>query len=537
MDFSNFVTGTDLRLMAPMMLVATMGIAVLMLEVFHRSQAGRKYLAWMSIFGLGVAGLDSIYLLTSGANHEAFGGMIHVDSFSLVINLLIILAGILACLASPAYIASHKIDRGEYYSLLLFSAVGMMIMGSAADLFTMFMGLEMMSIPIYCLAAFFRHSSRSAESGMKYFILGAFSSAFLLYGIALIYGMTGTTDLEGIRTEMTAGGFFVSGNPVDQLATLPALALILLVVAFAFKVAAVPFHMWTPDVYEGAPSSVVSFMSTAVKTAGFAALVRVFVVGFFDQPARLSDTGWLVVFFWLAILSMALGNVVAIVQKNVKRMLAYSSIAHAGYLLVGFVAASHSAEDFGGMDSVLFYLLAYTFATVGAFAVLAYFGKRGEECTTFDDLAGIGTRHPGAALAMTIFMLSSAGIPPTAGFVAKFYVFRAAVMTGSTEFLILAVVGVLLSLAGVYYYLKLIVSMYMKPARREVTAIGGVEMKMALVICAVATLFFGIFPNSGLDLARVGVSGIYGAPPAVKAATAKAPKATVKLELEPSAEP
>jgi NADH-quinone oxidoreductase subunit N len=533
MDYSPFISGTELRLVAPMIIVATTAIAVLLLQVFHRSQASRKYLAWISSLGLAVAGIDSVYLLGRGADHVVFSGMLHIDGFSLVINLLIVIAGILSCLASPAYLASHRLDRGEYYGLILFSIVGMMTMGASGDLFTVFMGVEMMSIPIYCLAAFFRHSARSAESGMKYFILGSFSSAFLLYGIALIYGLTGTTNLEAIRGAMRTGAFFVEGDPVATLATLPALALVLILVAFAFKIAAVPFHMWTPDVYEGAPTAAVSFMSTAVKTAGFAALVRVFVVGFFDAPARVSDTGWLIVFFWLAVLSMALGNVVAIVQTNVKRMLAYSSIAHAGYLLVGFTAASHSAESFLNMESVLFYLLSYTFATVGAFAVLAYFGKRGEECTTYDDLAGIGTRYPGASLAMAIFMFSSAGIPPTAGFIAKFYVFRAAIMTGSTEFLVLAVVGVLLSLAGVYYYLKLVVSMYMKPARREVVAIGGVEIKMALVVCAVATLYLGIFPAVGLDLARTGVQGIHGAPPAIQSAVRPPVDVAAKLDLEP----
>lgn len=525
---SNF-NPVDVRLLLPMILVSIGAMSMLMLQVFQRARTSRAYMAWVAVLFLMAAGLDSAYLLGEGVSKEIFGGSLVVDSFSLVFNMIFVLGASLASLISPAYLASHRMDRGEYYALLLFSTVGMMTMASAMDLFTMFIGLEMMSIPVYCLAGFFRHSSRSAESAMKYFLLGAFASAFLLYGISLIYGVVGSTDLETIARVLESNVSFlrvggvhhVTGEQVTELALLPGLGMLLILVALAFKNAAVPFHMWTPDVYTGAPSSVTSFMATGVKAASFAALIRVFCVGFFGEAARLSGTGWVIALFWLALFSMILGNVAAMVQRNVKRMLAYSSIAHAGYILVGLLAASYQSERFLNMESVLFYLLAYTLTTAGAFGVLAYVGKRGEEAVTYDDLAGLAQRHPGAALAMTVFMLSSAGIPPTAGFVAKFYAFKAAVQTGERLFIILAIVGILFSVAGVYYYLRVVVSMYMKDARREVAAVPGVPVKLAMVISAVGVLIFGLLPSSGLDLVRKGVLGMHGMPTEVREAMIK----------------
>jgi NADH-quinone oxidoreductase subunit N len=372
---------------------------------------------------------------------------------------------------------------------------------------------------------------------MKYFILGAFASAIFLYGIALIYGITGTTNLVEISRVMFDGlaavgtsdvgaaqaaaansgfvdfvGLNANGVVVFKLTAIPAIGLIMILVAFAFKVAAVPFHAWTPDVYMGAPTAAVAFMATGVKAAAFAGLIRVFAVGFFDQAARISDTGWLNALFWLALFSMVVGNLVALVQKDVKRMLAYSSISHAGFMLVGVASAAYAPEHFHSMDAVVFYAFSYTFGTAGAFGVLAYLGKRGEECTTYDDLSGIAKKFPGAALAMTIFMLSAAGIPPTAGFVAKFFVLRSAVQTGQELFIILAVVGVLASVAGVYYYLKVVLSMYMKAPRREVRSVGGFEIKAALTICATATVFLGIFPGALMNMATQGIHRTMGLP-------------------------
>lgn len=537
MEATQLLKMTELRLIAPLIVVSIVSIVVLMLEAFHKTKASRRYLAWVSVLGLALAGLDTFYLLSSGTSGFAMGHMLFVDGFSLVFNLVILVAAVFATLISPAFLASHRLDRGEYYVLLLISTVGMMLMTSAADLFVLFFGLEMMSIPIYAMASFFRHSSKSAESGMKYFILGAFASAIFLYGIALFYGITGTTNLVEISrivfsglgsvgaTDLSAAqtaaannafvdfvGLNAHGVVIFKLTAIPAIALILILVALAFKVAAVPFHSWTPDVYSGAPSSAVGFMATGVKTAAFAALIRIFIVGFYGQAARISDTGWLNALFWLAMISIIVGNLVALVQKDVKRMLAYSAISHAGFMLVGVASASYSPELFHSMDVVVFYAMAYTFGTVGAFGVLAYFGKRGEECTTYDDLAGISKKYPGAALAMTIFMLSAAGIPPTAGFAAKFFVLRAAVQTGEKLFVILAVVAVLASVAGVYYYLKVVLSMYMKAPRREVRAVGGFEIKAALVACGTATLFLGLFPGSFMTVATQGIEHTLGLP-------------------------
>ena len=528
----------ELRLLAPMIVVAVIGIAVLMLEVFHKTAANKNYLAWISVLGLLVAGADTFYLFARGTEAFAANQLLYIDGFGLAFDLVVILAGILGSLIAPQFLESHRLARGEYYGLMLFSIVGMMVMNHSADLFTVFIGLELMSIPIYCMSGFFRHDPKSAEASMKYFFLGAFASALFLYGIAFIYGLTGTTSLVGVSRAMFGGlsgvdaagaqafaeqsgfiefvGLSASNTPLFQMEFLPAVAILLILVAFAFKVGLVPFHAWTPDVYSGAPSSAVGFMSTAVKAAAFAGFIRVFVVAFFEQPARMSDSGWLTVLFWFAVASMVLGNLVAVVQSSVKRMLAYSSIAHGGYILVGFIAACYAPSNFVQLDSVIFYLIAYTFATIGAFGVLAYFGKRGEPAETYEDLAGVARKHPGASFAMTIFMLSSAGIPPTAGFLAKFYVFKAAVQSGEQLLVVLSIIGVLASVAGVYYYLKVILSMYMKTPRREVTAVTGFELKTALVVCALGTLFFGILPNGGLEMARSGVVSFLGVPPQVR---------------------
>ena len=562
-ELMKYASLTDLRLLAPMILVAVVACALLMLQVFQRAAASRTYLAWVAVAGLAAAGIDTLYLLGRGTQSFAMGQMLFVDGFALMVNLICIFGAILACLISPAYLADHRMARGEYYALILFSVVGMMVMAAGADLFAIFIGLEMMSIPVYCLAGFFRHSNRSAEAAMKYFFLGAIASAIFLYGIALLYGVTGTTNLVLMARALDAGGVsqlspndvagasalaartglleFVgvqagSGLPLFKLGMLPGMGLVMVLVAFAFKVALVPFHMWTPDAYQGSPSSAVAFMSTAVKAAAFAGLIRVFFVAFWGQPARLSGTGWVGVLFFLALVSMVYGNLAAIVQKNVKRILAYSSVAHGGYITVGVVAAAAGPTQVVNLDGVLFYLVVYTAATAGAFGVLAYFGKRGEECQTLEDLSGIAERYPGAALAMTIFLLSSAGIPPTGGFLAKFYVFKAAIQTGDQAFIGLAIAGVLASVAGVYYYLKIIMAMYMKTGRRRVQEVSGLPLRLALTICAAVTLLLGVYPSPVLNTARDSVVGALGWSAEVRQGlnAAKSPRI---LSLEDAARP
>jgi NADH-quinone oxidoreductase subunit N len=357
-----------------------------------------------------------------------------------------------------------------------------MFMASATDLIIVFLGLETFSISIYVLAGFFRTQPKSIESSLKYFLLGSFSAGFLLYGIALIYGATGTTNIKGIyeflhRTPTLSNPLLLVGMG-------------LLIVGFGFKVASVPFHMWTPDVYEGAPTSITAFMSVGPKAAGFAAFLRVFLYAFSSLQAD-----WVWILWVLAVLTMTLGNVVAIAQKNIKRMLAYSSIAHAGYILVALVAA-----DELGTASVLYYILAYAFMNLGAFGVIILYGKRGEENINLSDYSGLASKYPLLAAVMALFMFSLAGIPPTAGFVGKFYIFSAAVKAG---YLGLAIIGVLNSALSVYFYLRVTVMMYMRNPEKEWTGLNpSPAMVVALIIAAFGTLQIGITPSHYLNLAK-----------------------------------
>ncbi len=408
--------------------------------------------------------------------------MVVIDYYSLFFKIVFLITTGLTVLMSIRFLKEEGFDFGEYYVLVLFAAVGMMFMASAADLIIIFLGLETFSLSIYVLAGFFRTQPKSNESSMKYFLLGAFSTGFLLYGIALIYGATGTTNLKGIYE-------FVRRS---QLLTDPLLliGMSLLIVGFGFKVASVPFHMWTPDVYEGAPTSITAFMSVGPKAAGFAAFLRVFLYSFSSL-----QSDWVWILWVLAVLTMTLGNIVAIAQKNIKRMLAYSSIAHAGYILVAMVAAGEL-----GTASILFYLLAYAFMNLGAFGVVILYGRKGEENVNLSDYSGMGYKYPLLAAAMAIFMFSLAGIPPTAGFVGKFYIFSAAVKAG---YIGLAIIGVLNSALSVYFYLRVTVMMYMRPAEKEFGRLDlSPAMVIALVIAVIGTLQMGITPSHYLNLAR-----------------------------------
>ncbi len=398
--------------------------------------------------------------------------MVRLDRLASFSIALIALGSLLSCWLSVGYLAELRINHGEYYALLLLATSGMMLLVSATDLIMIFLGIEIMSIPIYVLAGFDRRKLRSNESALKYFLVGSFASALLLYGMALLYGATGHTDLAGIAT-----GFDVS-NP------LAAMGLGLVLVGFTFKISSVPFHQWTPDVYEGAPTSVTAYMSVTVKVAAFAALLRLLVEAFGDAPPALGT-----ILTVLAALTLVVGNFVAVVQDNVKRMLAYSSIAHAGYLLIGFVAATPEAYS-----AVLFYLLAYVFMNLGAFGVIVALAHRGQDTDRIDDFAGLASSRPGLAALMTLFMVALAGIPGTGGFVAKFLVFKAAVNEGVIG---LTILGVLTSVVSVYYYLRLPVAMYMREPggevpRREIASGEGI----VLAVCAVVVLVLGLFPNN-----------------------------------------
>ena len=414
-----------------------------------------------------------------------------VDRFSLFFSFVICLGGGLTSLLAGGYLPEHKIDRGEFYPLLTFSTVGAIVLASAGDLLSLFLGLETMSLGIYALTGFRRASARSTEAAVKYFLLGSFAAALLLYGGALLYGATGHTDLVGIRNALAAGSKVNFG--------LVLIAVVLVLTGLVFKVSAVPFHMWTPDAYEGAPTPATGFMAVAVKSAAFATLMRVTLVAFGQPELSSWGAGWPPVLALIAVLTMTVANLIAGRQESVKRMLAYSSIAHAGYVLVGLVATMRMGGDAQG--SVLFYLLTYTASTIGAFGTLVLCGSRGAEAVSYEDLAGVGKRHPMAALAFSLFLFSLAGVPPTAGFFAKLYVVRAAI---GANLYWLAVILLLNSVLGAYYYLRVLVFMYMRepaPGAPIAKPMRSGYVATALVVAAVFVIVLGIWPTTSLQLA------------------------------------
>jgi NADH-quinone oxidoreductase subunit N len=415
-----------------------------------------------------------------------------LDRFTLFFSAVICLGGALAALLAGGYLPEHRLDRGEFYPLLTFSAVGAIILAASGDILTLFLGLETMSLGVYALTGFRRGSPRSAEAAVKYFLLGSFAAALLLYGGALLYGATGHTDLAGIRAVLAAGGEKLNVGLV-------LIAAALMLTGLAFKVSAVPFHMWTPDVYEGAPTPATSFMAVAVKSAAFAILLRVLIGGFSAGELASWAGGWPPILAFLAVLTMTVANLIAGRQESVKRMLAYSSIAHAGYVLVGVVATIRQSEL--GQASVMFYLLAYTVSTAGAFGALILCGSRGVEAVSYEDLAGIGKRHPAAALAFSLFLLSLAGVPPTAGFFGKLFVVRASIGAGNNA---LAVILLLNSVLGAYYYLRVLVFMYMRepaPGAPIAKPMRSGYVATALVLAAVMVMALGLFPTTSLGVA------------------------------------
>jgi NADH-quinone oxidoreductase subunit N len=463
----------------PELILSLTAMALLLINVLVKKGA-KGAIPYLSLAGIVLALLLCVSLW--GKAEYAFNRMVVVDNYSLFFKIIFLITTGLTVLMSIRFLQTEEFDYGEYYVLVLFAAVGMMLMASAADLIIIFLGLETFSLAVYVLAGFFRTQPKSNEASLKYFLLGAFSTGFLLYGIALIYGATGTTNLKGIYE-------FVRNI---HLLTDPLLliGMGLLIVGFGFKVASVPFHMWTPDVYEGAPTSITAFMSVGPKAAGFAAFLRVFLYALSSL-----QTDWVWILWVLAVLTMTLGNVVAIAQKNIKRMLAYSSIAHAGYILVAMVAASE-----WGTASVLYYILAYAFMNLGAFGVVILFGRKREENINIDDYSGMASKYPLLAAAMAIFMFSLAGIPPTAGFVGKFYIFSSAIKAG---YIGLAIIGVLNSALSVYYYLRVTVMMYMRNPEKEFTRLDlSPAMVIALIIAVWGTLQMGIIPSPYLNLAR-----------------------------------
>jgi NADH-quinone oxidoreductase subunit N len=418
-----------------------------------------------------------------------------VDRFTLFFSFVLCLGGGLACLLAGGYLPEHKLERGEFFPLVMFSTVGAMALAASGDLLSLFIALETMSLGVYCLIGLRRTSVRATEAALKYFLLGSFAAALMLFGGALLYGATGHTDLKGIGEAVSTIG--KAGSSVSP--TLVLVALALSIAGLAFKVSAVPFHMWTPDAYEGAPTPATSYMAVAVKSAAFAVLLRVLVVAFGDDRLMSWGAGWPPVLALMAIVTMTSANVIAGRQDSVKRMLAYSSIAHAGYALVGVVAAMRSET---GVASVLFYMMSYTVSTAGAFGALILCGRQGAEAVSYEDLAGIGRRHPPAALAFSFFLLSLAGVPPMAGFFGKFYVFSAAI---DAELYALTVIGLLNSILGAYYYLRVMVFMYMRepePGAPFATPMKSGMVAAALVIAAGFVISIGLFPDTLLGMAR-----------------------------------
>jgi NADH-quinone oxidoreductase subunit N len=495
------MTSTDLVALLPILILAGYGCLLMLVDLFIPDDR-KRWTAWLAFLGLALAAASLVFW-PAGGQIIAFNGMLIADGYSVFLNIIFLLSAGLTILLALNYLPRAGLDRGEFYFLLLFTVTGMMLMAQAADLIVVFLALELLSIPLYILSAFARPRAASEEAGLKYFLLGAFASAFLVYGIALVYGATGTTNLSQVFASVAAG---------RAAAPLLAIGSGLVLVGLGFKVAVVPFHMWTPDVYDGAPSVVTAFMSVGAKAGGFAALLRVFLVAF---PGLATE--WVVVAAVISALTMTLGNFAAIAQSNIKRMLAYSSIAHAGYILMGLVAASspNSTLRTFSVGACLFYLLAYALTNLGTWAVVMAV-ERAEGALapagapaaaggglSLNDYAGLAARRPGLALAMAIFMLSLTGLPPTVGFVAKFYVFRATLDAG---YLWLALVGVLTSLVSAYYYLRIVVNMYMREG--EGLALSRPVLNLAVGATALATFIFGILPGPLMRLATNALMGL-----------------------------
>lgn len=487
----------NLTLIAPELIIGVAAVVVMMVDAFARR--GQRWLTGgLSIIALIAAGAASIWLGAGWRGpHTAFNGMIVLDQLRLSFNLIFVIVSILTILIAAAWMDIERLPAGEFHALLLFATCGMMLMGSAGDLVIIFLGLEILSIATYVLAGFRRTDVRSNEASLKYFILGSFASAFLLYGIALIYGATATETLPGTTNIATiAGRLNYSLYPPLLLA-----GIAMLLVGFGFKIATAPFHVWTPDVYHGAPTPVTAFMAAGPKAAGFASFMRIFVFGFPIATAVASTGGyahksWLAALAIMAALTMTVGNVAAIVQNNVKRMLAYSSIAHAGYALVGFVAAGAAtdpAQRSAALTSVTFYLLTYAVMNMGAFAIVTLIARRNDRHNEVDDYNGIGFLSPVLAFSLSLFLLSLLGMPLTAGFMGKVMVFTTAVRQG---YVWLVVIGVLNTAISAYYYLRLIIVMFFRERNAPWDSPRiPISVSIALVLTIVGVLYLGLFPG------------------------------------------
>jgi NADH-quinone oxidoreductase subunit N len=477
---SAFPNSTDILRALPELIWGGFGALLMLLQPFVKS---RKVLTFVAVVGALAGVCGNFYAVHNPGS--AFSGLVAADPFSVFFSHLVGLVAILVILAAAPYLERERLADAEFYALILFATAGMGVLASAQELLTAFIGLELSSISSYILAGYRRDTLKSGESSMKYFLLGSFATAFFLYGIALVYGVTGTTNLLRM-------------DAADPTSTMLKLGLALILIGLGFKVAAAPFQIWTPDVYEGAPTPVTAFFSAGPKAAAFALLLRIFA----DVPA--ATQFWFWAFWILAVLTMFAGNLGALLQTNVKRLLAYSSIAHAGYILVAFAAVTKlKGTEIGASPAyaaVLFYLLSYALVKVGAFTIVSQFGGAGEKHLQLDDFAGLGERQPFVAAVFSLFLLSLLGLPVTAGFLGKFYIFKAAV---DSNLIWLAVLMAINSVIGAYYYIRLIVVMYMREPSAEIAATTPARFPLSVnVVLAVATfgtIFLGLLPSKMLD--------------------------------------
>jgi len=466
------------QLLMPELIIALTLLIVLVFDLFD--SISKSILGWMTIVGSGIALWVSIQMHQAGIVGTQFNDMFKVDNFSLFFNMIFLVSTILVALISLSYLGRDDRKQGPYYLLILLATLGMMLMAAGNELIIVFLGLELMSLSLYVLAGYFRESPASSEAGMKYLLLGAFASAFFLYGIALIYGGAGTTNVPAIAEAITA----------PNKSPLLLAGMFLLIVGFGFKVAIVPFHQWAPDVYEGAPTTVAAFISAGPKAAGFAAFLRIFMEALPNLQVE-----WSGVIIVLAMLTMTVGNVIAIAQTSIKRMLAYSSIAHAGYILIGLAAANND-----GISSAMLYLLVYCVMNIGAFGAVILAKTEDGESLVISDYAGLGLRKPLLAMFMTIMLLSLAGFPPTAGFVGKFYIFKSAVQAGHIW---LVIVGAVNTAISAFYYLRVVVTMYMREPEEELPfASYPSTLVVGLVLAAIGVLLIGILPSLMLTPAQ-----------------------------------
>ena len=467
--------GINIAAILPAIVLSVFGIAVMVAEPFVRDHK-RSHLGWLAFAGT-IAGMLALIPM-SGNRGQWYSNLWIVDDYNIFFTFVFLLIAAVTILTSIDFLQREGINHAEFYALLLFATAGMLMMSGSNELVMVFLGLEILSIATYVLAGFRRNDLRSNESALKYFLLGSFSSAFFLYGVALIFGATGSTNLLAIAETLRSSEVQMS---------LVYLSAALMLIALCFKVAVAPFHIWTPDVYEGAPTPITGFMSVGPKAAGFAVLFRVFLTAFPSIQDRWSSAIWLV-----AALTMVLGNVIALVQPNIKRMLAYSSIAHAGYVAVAFAAASPQ-----GVSAGLFYLLAYGLMNLGAFAIVTILSRNEDKMVNLTDYAGLASKRPGLAAALSLFLLSLAGVPGTAGFAGKFFIFRAAV---ESRLIGLAVIGVVTTVISFYYYLYVIVQMYMREPNEEFSDLRMAgSLRVALAIAAIGTIYLGLLPTRVLD--------------------------------------